>query len=122
GVSRARRGRCPRAWGGGTVGVPPPPAASGGPTVAGSARRGTDLVASPGTWANAPTGYSYQWQRLEGLQWDDIDGATSQRYRAASADTGHRLRVMVVATNADGSANAASAPTAPVGATGVNRA
>ena len=35
---------------------------------------------------------------------------------------GHRLRVVVVASNADGSASAASPATAPVGATGVYRA
>ena len=110
------------ACGGGNLWVPTPPAASGGPTVAGSARRGTDLVASPGTWANAPTGYTYQWQRLASGQWDSIYSASGQRYRAAGADTGHRLRVVVVATNADGSASATSSPTAPVGATGVSRA
>jgi hypothetical protein len=110
------------ACGGGNLWVPTPPAASGGPTVTGTARRGTDLVASPGTWANSPTGYAYQWQRLGGRDWTDIDGATGQRHRASSDDTGHRLRVVVVASNADGSASAASPPTAPVGATGVYRA
>ena len=39
-----------------------------------------------------------------------------------SEDLGRRLRVSVVATNADGTASAASGPTAPIGATGVNRA
>ena len=41
---------------------------------------------------------------------------------ATSEDLGRRLRVTVVATNEDGSASAASDPTAPVGAAGVNRA
>src|SRR3954471_16172680 len=110
------------ACGGGNLWVPTPPAASGAPTVIGNAHRGTDVVAQPGTWANAPTGYSFQWQHLTGGQWEDIDGATDQRYRPTSDDLGLRLRVVVVAGNADGSASAASAATLPVGATGVNRA
>jgi hypothetical protein len=35
-------------------------------------------------------------------------------YRAKRADRGHRLRVQVVATNQDGSASAASPPSARV--------
>ena len=110
------------ACGGGTLWVPEPPAASGAPTVAGTPRRGSTLTAVNGTWSNAPTGYGYQWQRLAQSGWEDIDGETAGAYTVTSDDLGRRLRVTVVATNPDGSASAASAPTAPVGAAGVNRA
>jgi hypothetical protein len=110
------------ACGGGAAWVPEVPAATSGPTIEGSARRGVTLLARNGSWANAPTRYEYQWQRLRGGNWENIDGATSATYVATSDDLGRRLRVAVIATNPDGSASAASAPTAPVGAAAVNRA
>src|SRR4051812_6000871 len=109
------------ACGGGALWVPAPPAATGGPTVTGDARQGTGLIADPGSWANAPSGYAYQWQRLTASAWGDIGGATGQRYVPSGDDLGRRLRVQVIATNEDGSASAASAATAPVAA-GVGRA
>ena len=109
------------ACGGGQLWVPQPPAATSGPTVSGSARRGTTLTANPGAWSNQPTGYSYRWQRLDG-GWEDIDSATQPTYVATSDDLGRRLRVTVIAINQDGSAGAASGATAPVGATGLNKA
>jgi hypothetical protein len=109
------------ACGGGALWVPEPPAATAGPTVGGTPRRGSTLTAGNGAWTNGPTGYTYQWQRLT-KTWESIDGETEPTYLVTSDDLGRRLRVTVVATNPDGSASAASAPTAPVGATGVNRA
>jgi hypothetical protein len=109
------------ACGGGQLWVPTPPVATAPPSTTGSAHRGTAVVARPGTWSNSPTSYAYQWQRQDGLSWADIAGATGQRYLPASRDLGRRLRVVVVATNADGSASAASAPTLPVGATRLDR-
>ncbi len=110
------------ACGGGNLWVPEPPAASVAPTVAGSARRGSTLTARAGTWSNGPTDYAYQWQRLVSSGWGNIEGETQGTYTVTSEDLGRRLRVTVIASNPDGSASAASAPTAPVGATGVNRA
>ena len=83
---------------------PRPPA----PSVAGTPRRGSTLTARVGAWNNAPTGYTYQWQRLVAAGWEDIDGATAATYVASSEDLGRRLRVTVVATNQDGSSSAAS--------------
>jgi hypothetical protein len=109
------------ACGGGPLWVPTPPVATSPPSTTGNAHRGTTVVAKPGTWSNSPSGYAYQWQRQDGLTWDDIPGATSQRYAPAPGDLGLRLRVVVVATNSDGNASAASAPTLPVGATRLDR-
>ena len=110
------------ACGGGQLWVPTPPAATAGPTVTGPARRGSTLVVLPGTWSNAPSGYSYQWQRLLQDGWEDIDSATARTYVATSDDIGHRLRANVIASNEDGAGAAGSTPTAPIGASGVSRA
>jgi len=110
------------ACGGGTLWVPQAPAATAPPTIGGGLRRGTTLTAGNGAWSNGPTSYGYQWQRLAVAGWEDIDSATEQTYMVSSDDLGRRLRVTVVATNPDGSAAAASNPTAPIGGAGVNRA
>jgi hypothetical protein len=110
------------ACGGGALWVPEPPVATTAPSVAGTARRGQPLTVRVGAWTNAPTGYAYQWQRLVPSGWEDIDNATGATYVATTDDLGRRLRVAVVATNVDGSASAASAPSAVIGASGLNRA
>ncbi|MEH3032685.1 MAG: carboxypeptidase-like regulatory domain-containing protein [Aeromicrobium erythreum] len=67
------------------------------PTVRGTARKGSTLVASPGTWGpTTTTTYRYQWYRGASA----IKGATSARYRVVSADVRSRLRVRVVASDA----------------------
>ena len=121
-VFMAPCGEITPACGGGAAWVPQPPAASAAPTVGGSVRRGSTLTAGNGNWSNGPTGYTYQWQRLATAGWTDIDGETEGTYLVTSEDLGRRLRVTVIATNPDGTASAASAPTSPVGAAGVNRA
>jgi hypothetical protein len=110
------------ACGGGQLWVPTPPAATTGPTISGAARRGTTLIAVPGGWNNTPSSYTYIWQRLGVSGWENIDGAAAASYATTSEDLGRRLRVSVVATNDDGASSAASAPTAPIGAAGLNRA
>jgi hypothetical protein len=109
------------ACGGGNLWVPTPPVATSPPSTMGNAHRGTAVVARPGVWSNSPASYAYRWQRQDGFTWDDISGATGQRYLPTSDDVGLRLRVVVVATNDDGSASAASSPTLPVGATRLDR-
>ncbi|MBE2317560.1 hypothetical protein DVA67_016375 [Solirubrobacter sp. CPCC 204708] len=110
------------ACGGGANWVPQSPAATSPPTVSGATRRGSTLNAGAGAWTNGPTRFQYQWQRLAVAGWEDIDAETDPTYTVTSDDLGRRLRVTVVATNPDGSAAAASNPTSPVGAAGVNRA
>ena len=110
------------ACGGGQLWVPEPPAATNAPSVGGNARRGATLTARTGSWSNSPKGYGYQWQRLSRNDWEEIDDASGATYVPNSEDIGRRLRVSVIATNEDGSSSAASNPTAPIGAAGVNRA
>jgi len=80
------------------------------PTISGQARENSTLTAANGTWSNNPTSFSYQWQRCnsDGTSCSAISGATKQTYTLDAADVDHRLRVVVIATNADGSASANS--------------
>ena len=81
------------------------------PALTGVARRGRELSGTTGSWS--PIGsYVVQWQR-EGATdvWADLPGATTNRLALSSADVGHRVRLKVRATNADGVATAFSAPT-----------
>ena len=84
------------------------------PAVSGTARQGQTLTASSGSWGGTlPISYAYQWQRCNagGSGCNSISGAHSATYLLVSADVGHTIRVRVTATNADGSAQAFSAPT-----------
>jgi hypothetical protein len=105
------------ACGGGMTGlVPEPPVATAGPQITGTPRRGATVLASAGSWRNGPIACRYRWQRERRHgRWANIAGPMRAAYRAKRADRGHRLRVQVVATNQDGSASAASPPSARVG-------
>jgi hypothetical protein len=92
--------------------VPSPPVNTAPPTVAGVMRPGAVLTASAGAWLNSPTAFLIQWQRAVGSDWATIPGAVGSSYLAVPADAGTALRVVVTATNEDGSAIVASAPTA----------
>jgi hypothetical protein len=85
------------------------------PTIAGTAKVGQILTASPGTWSNSPASFGYQWQgSTNGTSWANATGAgaTTSSYTIAAADAGSYLRVTVTATNLGGSASASSSPTA----------
>ena len=86
------------------------------PTISGTAKEGSTLTASTGTWTNSPTSFAYQWQRCasDGTACGDINGATDKTYTPTSGDVSHTLRVVVTATNADGKASASSEPSAIV--------
>jgi hypothetical protein len=86
------------------------------PTVTGSTQPGAVLTATAGTWLNRPTTYALQWQRAAGGDWASVPGAITPSYAATSADAGVALRILVTASNGDGSAIVASAPTATVAA------
>jgi hypothetical protein len=93
------------------------------PAISGTARVGSTLTASNGTWDNAPTTYQYRWQRCNatGASCVAIAGATAKTYAAVAADAGHTLRVRVLAVNADGATPARSEATDLVTSTGAPR-
>jgi hypothetical protein len=96
------------------------PANTSLPSISGSARDGSLLTASHGSWTGSPTSYAYAWQRCDtdGGACAAISGATSKQYTLTSADVSHRLRVAVTATNSTGSGTASSRATNIVAATG----
>ena len=88
------------------------------PEISGIPQEGLVLTSTRGTWANSPRWYSYQWRRCNtsGGGCVDISGATDSRYTVRSSDVGRSLRVVVAASNDDGTSWArtdASAPVAP---------
>ncbi|HEX2103048.1 MAG TPA: hypothetical protein VHF51_05315 [Solirubrobacteraceae bacterium] len=96
-----------------------PPVNTGAPTISGAARDGSTLTAERGAWTGTPgISYAYQWRRCDagGTTCTDIAGATDTTYSLRPADVGAAIRVHVTATNAAGSAAAASAPTSAVAA------
>ncbi|HSS73861.1 MAG TPA: hypothetical protein VLK53_09855, partial [Gaiellaceae bacterium] len=93
------------------------PANTAPPTISGSASVGGTLTASSGSWSgSSPMNFSYRWQRCNsgGDKCSNIGGATAQAYRPTRSAVGRTLRVSVTASNADGSANAVSGPSAVV--------
>ena len=84
------------------------PVNSAAPPVTGTAARGSVLTAAPGTWSAAGNTYKYQWQRDPGTGFVNITGATAATYTAQLVDEGAKLRVVVTATNVDGTATANS--------------
>ena len=88
------------------------------PAMSGSAVEGQSLKASNGTWSGSPTSFAYQWQDCDssGAARTAISGATSSSYTLGGADTGHAVRVTVVAQNAAGTGEATSTQTGVVGA------
>jgi WD40 repeat protein len=95
----------------------PQPVAGRPPAVSGIPQYGKILSASPGSWTESPTSYTYEWRRCDSLaaKCHPISGASAPTHLLASADVGSTLRVRVTASNAAGqSAPADSSPTAVV--------
>jgi hypothetical protein len=90
--------------------TPSPPSDQVPPRVTGTAAPGNRLQGSAGTWTGVlPIAYAYQWQSCPDgtpATCADIPGATLNNYRLTPADT--TVRLVVTATNLDGSATAAS--------------
>jgi len=87
------------------------------PTISGSAVSGETVTAGSGSWSGTlPITYGYEWQRCDaaGAACAPIAGATGVGYVVASDDVGSTLRVLVTASNAEGSASATSGATAVV--------
>jgi hypothetical protein len=85
-----------------------PPANTAAPAISGTASRGSTLKATAGSWSGPGLTIAYQWQRNSGSGFANISGATSSSYTLAVADEGATIRVVVAASNVDGSAQAAS--------------
>jgi predicted actin-binding protein len=89
------------------------------PAVTGTAKVGSTLTVSNGSWSGSPTSYTYQWQRCTSTtSCTDITGATQQTYVVRNADAGKTLRAVVTASNADGSSTANSNMTTTVASSG----
>jgi hypothetical protein len=91
------------------------------PTISGSAAAGSTLTANPGTWSgSAPISYQYQWRICDGNgnACHPISGATGQTYQLRNDDAGNAVRLQVIASNSDGSANATSAPSQRIASAG----
>lgn len=85
------------------------------PVVSGTFQQGQTLTATTGSWTNSPTGYTITWQRCGATGTCGNTGGTGTRYTLTDRDVYHRIRVVVQAANATGSATAASTPSAIVG-------
>jgi hypothetical protein len=92
------------------------PTETAAPSISGTPAVGSTLTASQGSWSGSPTSYTYAWSRCDanGNSCATIDGATSNTYTVSEADAGGTLRVLVTATNANGSTQFVSAPSAVV--------
>ena len=93
------------------------------PAISGTPAIGSTLTATQGAWSGAPTTFAFQWVRCpssgglpDASDCAVIGGATTQAYIVSAADAGFRLRVRVTASNADGSATAASNATVLIAA------
>jgi 5-hydroxyisourate hydrolase-like protein (transthyretin family) len=80
------------------------PANTSAPVLSGTPALGQQLSCSTGGWDNSPTGYAYAWSRGG----TPIGGQSGSNYTVQAADQGLAIRCEVTATNAAGSASAAS--------------
>src|SRR5439155_16640307 len=83
------------------------------PTITGIAMVGQTFLGGSGSWSGPPPGYAYQWVRCStaGTSCYPITKATTQNYLETTSDVGYTLRLVVTATNKNGSAVGTSNPT-----------
>jgi hypothetical protein len=95
--------------------IPPAPVDLSPPAIAGTAGLGQLLTESHGSWSNAPTGYTYQWEDCDsaGNNCFATAGATGQTHLLTVADVGHTLRVTETASNAAGPGSPAVSAATP---------
>jgi hypothetical protein len=101
--------------------VPLPPANETLPVVSGVLEEGEVVSATPGGWrSSAALSYAYRWQASAdaGGTWADISDADAPSYLLTGAEVGSVVRVVVTATNAGGSSEAASDATAAISSPG----
>jgi hypothetical protein len=91
------------------------PSSQAPPTISGTAKAGSTLSASNGTWTGTtPLSYAYSWQRCDSAGANCTAIATGQTYSAVVADVGSTLKVAVTASNSAGNATATSNRTSAV--------
>ena len=95
-----------------------PPVNQTPPTVSGTARSGSTMSSTLGSWTDPSPGavsYRRQWQRCtsSGFSCQNIAGATGASYTLRAADVGAFMRVLVSAEGL-GTATVESAPAGPV--------
>jgi hypothetical protein len=90
------------------------------PKIAGATVVGQTLAARRGKWANRPTAFRYAWQSCDGAgkACARVRGAKRVKYRLGARDVGHRLRVLVTASNRVGHGTARSRVTPVVNSAG----
>ncbi|MGC2374768.1 MAG: hypothetical protein WA484_12925, partial [Solirubrobacteraceae bacterium] len=98
---------------------PPPPVAPANiapPVISGAVAVGATLTASNGSWSGSPTGYAHQWRDCDGSgnNCKDIAGATAGTHKIVSGEVGHKVRVVVTASNEGGSTSASSQASATI--------
>ena len=94
-------------------------AEKGSPKIAGVAEDGQLLSVAGGKWKGTPPlTFTYRWEECNrsGADCSVIAGASASSYRVVSSQIGDRLRAIVTAENAAGSASATSRPTKKIGA------
>jgi hypothetical protein len=71
------------------------------PTITGTKTPGQTIQVTTGTWTGTPTPtYSYQWQKsTDGVNYNNITGATNSTYTLVLNDGGSTIRCIVTATN-----------------------
>jgi len=91
-----------------------PPTDTSAPRIRGKPRQGQTLTALKGSWTNEPIGFKYRWQRCR-AKCTNIRHATSRSFMLTARDIDTKVRVIVTASNAWGSAQASSRRLGPVG-------
>jgi hypothetical protein len=87
-----------------------PPIVATLPSISGTYHEAQTLTADEGTWDGPDRDYEFRWVRCNsvGSLCDPVISATGQDYLLTAADVGSTLRVVVTATNKNGSAIATS--------------
>jgi hypothetical protein len=93
------------------------PVNTSAPSISGTARVGSRLTASRGSWSgDEPLTYTYVWLRCtdKGDNCSEIQGANDASYEVRDSDVGRTIRVRVLARNDRGQESAISSPTGVV--------
>ena len=91
--------------------LPAPPVNTMPPEVSATPQQGQAVAASPGSWQNSPTKFTYEWLQCDpmGANCSPVPDAMGSSYTPGPGDVGHTLRVKITAANAGGSVSVISA-------------